>query len=140
MQLIYCGILPPPGWHWRCDPDDFETLDRNGLIEWSRNNVPRIKRFASDYTGKKLQDVWLDFKDPPYPVYPTEKNMVMLKQIVRQSSIPNSLTLDAFCGSGSFLAAALRHGRGAIGIDCSQVAIESARKRPELVDMPVITA
>lgn len=129
---VWRDLLPPQGRHWRCAPAELEELDRQGLIEWSANNVPRIKKYADQYKGKKIQDVWLDFKDPQYPVYPTEKNMAMLEQIVRQSSSPHSLVLDAFCGSGAFLAAALRHGRRAIGIDSSRLAIETAKKRPEL--------
>lgn len=132
------GLLPPPGRHWRCAPEELEELDSQDLIEWSSNNVPRIKKFADQYEGKKIQDVWTEFKDPQYPIYPTEKNIAMLEQIVKQASNPNSLVLDCFCGSGAFLAAALRHGRRAIGIDSSRVAIEAAMKRPELVRIPLL--
>ena len=132
------GLFPPAGRHWRSSPEELEKLDRIGQIEWSRNNVPRIKKYANQYEGKKIQDVWLDFKDPPYPLYPTEKNISMLEMIVRQASTPDSLVLDCFCGSGAFLAAALRHGRRPIGIDRSPAAIEIAGKREELAPLPLI--
>lgn len=133
------GISPPPGRHWRCAPAELDKLDSQGLIEWSKNGNPRIKKFAADHSGKKLQDVWENFKDPPHPIYPTEKNMEMLELIAKQSSNPGSLVMDAFCGSGSFLAAALRHRRIPIGIDSSDAAIAIARQRPELEKIPLFT-
>ena len=135
---LWRGLPPPPGRHWRCSPDELETLDNQGLIEWSRNNVPRIIKYADQHEGKKIQDVWPDFKDPQYPVYPTEKNMEMLERIVLQSSNKNSLVMDCFCGSGAFLAAALQHGRRPIGIDRSRTAIDAARKRTELAQIPLL--
>lgn len=126
------GIMPPPGRHWRCSPDELEHMEREGLIEWSANGVPRIRKFADEHHGCKIQDIWPNFKDPQYPSYPTEKNMEMLELIVEQSSNKESIVLDCFCGSGSFLSAAARKERRAIGIDQSDVAIEVARGRPAL--------
>lgn len=132
------NISPPPGRHWRYPPEELERLDAAGLVEWSKNNVPRIKKFAGEHMGCKIQDVWKNFKDPQYPLYPTEKNMEMLELVVRQSSRPESLVMDCFCGSGAFLAAGIRHGRRVIGVDESEIAIEVARKRPELAEMRVV--
>ncbi|WP_349675703.1 MULTISPECIES: site-specific DNA-methyltransferase [unclassified Treponema] len=98
------------------------------MIEWSKNGVPRRKIFADEQKGKKLQDIW-DFKDYQYPVYPTEKNLDLLKLIVQTSSNPESLVMDFFCGSGTTLVAAQELGRKWIGIDKSQKAIEVARKK-----------
>lgn len=133
------NISPPPGRHWRYSPEELDKMDAQGLIEWSKNNVPRIKKFADDCVGKKIQDVWTKYKDPQYPVYPTEKNAKMLELIVRQSSHKNSLIMDCFCGSGSFLAAGMRLGRRVIGIDKSEVAIKVARQRSELQQLPLVT-
>lgn len=129
---------PPPGRHWRCSPEDLERLDMEGLIEWSKNNVPRIKKYAEEHDGCKIQDVWANFKDPQYPIYPTEKNMAMLELIVRQSSEKDSLIMDFFCGSGAFLAAGVRHGRRVIGMDQSDIAIAVATSRPELAGIQVV--
>ena len=98
------------------------------MIEWSKNGVPRRKIFADEQKGKKLQDIW-DFKDYQYPVYPTEKNLDLLKLIVQTSSNPESLIMDFFCGSGTTLIAAQELGRNWIGIDKSEKAIEVTRKK-----------
>lgn len=132
------NIDPPRGRHWRCSPQELDKLDQQGLIEWSKTNVPRIKKFADDHSGKKIQDVWKKFKDPQYPLYPTEKNMDMLEMMVKQSSEQDSLIMDCFCGSGSFLVAGIRHGRRVIGIDNSRTAINIAGTRPELQNIPVV--
>jgi len=120
------GILPPPGRHWRYPPEVLEELDRKGLIVWSKTGVPRKKVYANERIGKgkKLQDIW-EFKDPQNPVYPTEKNLDMLKIIVATASRPGDLVLDCFAGSGTTLIAAVQLKRRAIGIDNSVEALEA---------------
>lgn len=124
------GMKPPKGHHWRCSPDELTKLDEQGLIEWSSTGNPRKKIYADDVIarGKKRQDIW-EFKDPPYPSYPTEKNLEMLKVIIEASSNPNDLVLDCFAGSGTTLVAAEELGRRWIGIDNSPHAIERSQKR-----------
>lgn len=127
------GMKPPNGRHWRTSPDVLEKWDKQGLIEWSANGVPRKKIFLDEKEGKKMQDIW-EFKDPQYPTYPTEKSLDLLKFIVSASSNEGSLVLDSFCGSGTTLVAAQLLQRKWIGIDQSEVAINVAKKR--LADIP----
>lgn len=125
------GLLPPPGRHWRYLPEVLEELDKKGLIEWSSTGNPRLKIYADEYIkrGKRMQDVWLNYKDPPYPRYPTEKNLDMVMKIVETSSRRGDIVLDAFCGSGTTAVAAEKLGRRWICIDISPVAIETAVRR-----------
>lgn len=122
------GLSPPPGRHWRCAPSELELLDKQGLIEWSSTGNPRKIIYADERGGRLMQDIW-DFRDKPYPSYPTEKNIDLLKTIIAASSNPSGLVLDCFCGSGSTLAAAHELGRHAIGMDQSEVAIKVASRR-----------
>jgi adenine-specific DNA-methyltransferase len=122
------GMLPPSGRHWRTDPSELDKLDNLGLIEWSKNGVPRIKKFADEHKGKKIQDIW-NYIDPAYPLYPTEKNLKMLEMIIEQSSNDDSIILDCFAGSGSTLLAAQNLGRKWIGIDQSDVSHKVIKKR-----------
>lgn len=123
------GQLPPKGRHWRCHPDELTKMDNSGLIEWSKNNNPRIKKFSDEHKGKKIQDVWTKYKDPQYPKYPTEKNKEMLEMIIKQSSNEDSILMDCFAGSGSTLIAAENLGRRWIGIDKSPASIAVIKKR-----------
>jgi adenine-specific DNA-methyltransferase len=131
--MAWRGVLPPVGRHWRSAPDALDELDRQGHVEWSKNGVPRKRIYADDGRGKKVQDVW-EFKDPPYPSYPTEKNLDMLKLIVETSSNEGDLVLDCFAGSGTTLVAAQISNRNWIGVDKSPHAIAVAKERLGLGD------
>jgi adenine-specific DNA-methyltransferase len=122
------GIKPPKGRHWRTAPSVLDEWDEQGLIEWSVQGVPRKKIFLDEREGKKMQDIW-DFKDPQYPLYPTEKNLDLLKNIINASSNKGDLVLDCFAGSGTTLVAAQTLGRRWIGIDKSEHAINVIQKR-----------
>ena len=122
------GIKPPKGRHWRSDPAILEEWDKQGLIEWSANGVPRKKIYLDEKEGKKMQDIW-EFKDPQYPKYPTEKSLDLLKFIVEASSNEGNLVLDCFCGSGTTLIAAQELNRNWIGIDQSDQAIKVTQKK-----------
>ena len=77
--------------------------------------------------------IWGDnqwtFKDPQYPLYPTEKNSDLLELIIKTSSLKGALVLDAFCGSGTTLLAAHALERNWIGIDSSFEAIKTVKSR-----------
>lgn len=126
--MMWRNMLPPKGRHWRTDPAEFDRLDEQGLIEWSATGNPRIKKYAKDHKGKKIQDIW-KFKDPQYPCYPTQKNADLLKRIIMQSSNKDSIVLDCFAGSGTTLSAADELGRVWIGVDNSKEAINAIKKR-----------
>ena len=101
------------------------------MIEWSNKGNPRKKIFADEKEGKRLQDIWTEWKDPQYPIYPTEKNMEFIDMIITTSSDKDSIVLDCFCGSGSTLQSATRNGRTWIGIDKSELAIKTTKGRFE---------
>jgi adenine-specific DNA-methyltransferase len=84
------GQLPPKGRHWRTSTDILTEWEEQGLIEWSKNGVPRKKIFSEEREGKRVQDIW-EFKDPQYPNYPTEKNSDLLDLIVKTSSNDDSI-------------------------------------------------
>lgn len=116
------GLKPPKGRHWRCALSDLDSLQKEGLIEWSKNGNPRKKIYAKDYGYKKIQDIW-EFKDSQKVLYPTQKNTALLRQILLMSSNENSLVMDCFCGGGGFLQEASCLKRKFIGIDESAQAI-----------------
>ena len=125
------GIMPPQGRHWRTDVDTLEKWDAEGLIEWSDKGNPRKKIYADEREGKRVQDIW-EYKDPMYPVYPTEKNADLLDFIVKTSSTEGSMVLDCFAGSGTTLKSAEKLGRYWIGIDQSELAIKAIKDKLRL--------
>jgi adenine-specific DNA-methyltransferase len=122
------GIKPPRGRHWRYSRAVLDQLEQDGLIEWSSTGNPRKIIFADDHANHRLQDIW-DFKDSQRPTYPTEKNIDLLRTIIQASSEPGQIVMDAFCGSGTTMLAAEALNRCWIGIDESDVAVQTALKR-----------
>ena len=132
-KQAFKGLMPPKGRHWRTDVGTLEQWDKDGLIEWSGAGNPRKIIFADQREGKRVQDIW-KYKDPQYPVYPTEKNPELLNLIVKTSSNRDSIVLDCFCGSGTTLKSAHIHGRNWIGIDRSEYAMKAAKEKIETME------
>ena len=61
--------------------------------------------------------------------YPTQKPEALLERIIQASSNEGNIVLDAFCGSGTTLAAAQKLKRKWIGIDISMEACRLAEER-----------
>ncbi len=121
-------ILPPKWRHWRTSVEKLEELDKLWLIEWSSNGNPRKIIYADERDGKRVQDIW-EFKDPQYPIYPTEKNNNILDLIIKTSSNESSIILESFCWSGKTLKSSQIHNRNWIGIDNSPHAINAVKEK-----------
>ncbi|MFH1049839.1 MAG: site-specific DNA-methyltransferase [bacterium] len=130
---FFKGISPPEGRHWRADIETLEKWDKEGLLEWSSTGNPRKKLYFDEKEGKRYQDIW-EFKDPQYPLYPTEKNSQMLDLIIKTSSNVDSIVLDCFCGSGTTLKSAQLLNRKWIGIDKSEIAINKTIEKIKLIE------
>jgi site-specific DNA-methyltransferase (adenine-specific) len=61
--------------------------------------------------------------------HPTEKPILLLRQLIESSSVIGELVLDPFMGVGSTLVAARIEGRKAIGIEIEERYCETAAKR-----------
>ena len=128
------GMQPPPGKHWQYSPSKLDEFDRQGDIHWSRNGNPRRKIYWTSDKKVALTDYWDGYRDAHHQSikitgYPTEKNLEMLKMIVRASSEPGDLVIDPFCGSGTTLQAAHNSHRHYMGIDASFIAAKAAMRR-----------
>lgn len=128
------GMFPPNGKHWQLTPAKLDELDLRGDIHWSKNGNPRRKVYLPDDKRRPITDYWDQYRDAHHQSigitgYPTEKNLEMLKMIVRASSNPGDLVLDPFNGSGTTIHAANELDRKWIGIDQSFTAAEATLKR-----------
>ncbi|MCY4288574.1 MAG: DNA methyltransferase [Aestuariivita sp.] len=109
-----------------------EELDRIGLIHWTSNGRPRLKRYLQGTPEQSLTGLWTDIS----PVgrseslgYDTQKPLALLERIVQASSSPGDIVCDPFCGGGTTLDAAHRNGRRWLGIDVSPRAIDLIKYR-----------
>tara|TARA_R110002096_G_scaffold271206_3_gene464971 strand:+ start:858 stop:2075 length:1218 start_codon:yes stop_codon:yes gene_type:complete len=83
--------------------------------------------------GVPLSDTWeipyLNPKAKERVGYPTQKPVLLLKEIIKIVTDKGDLVVDPFCGSGTTCVAAKSMDRNFIGIDASKDAVELANKR-----------
>jgi DNA modification methylase len=130
------GIDPTlTGNHWQYTIEKLEEMDKNGRIYWPpKGTMPRIKRYLDKLDGRPMTSVWDDIPAIGAHAgerlgYPTQKPLPLLERIIKASSNPNDIVLDAFCGCGTALVAAENLGRQWIGIDISPTACRVMAKR-----------
>lgn len=120
--------------YWRCPISTMQRLDQEGRIFYTKNGVPRLKRYLDKMEGRPVQSLWDDI----LPVvswsdeetgYATQKPEALLERMITASSAEGDIVADFFCGSGTTLAAAERLGRRWIGSDLGRFAIHTSRKR-----------
>jgi DNA modification methylase len=70
--------------------------------------------------------------------YPSQKPEALLERLVAALSDAGDTVLDPYAGSGTTLAVAARLGRAFVGIDRSDVAIDTARTRLAAAGFPVL--
>ena len=114
----------------------FTRVDDEGRRYRDRMVNGKTYRYYAD-EGRALGSVWTDCPamaaNTPLRTettgYPTQKPLKLLDRIVRASSLPGSLVIDPFCGSGTTLVAAQAAGRRFAGADIGDLAITTAKKR-----------
>jgi DNA modification methylase len=129
------GAIPPPrNRMWMYDQKGTDRLLAEDRIYFTRNGVPRLKKYLDESKGMPLQDMWTDIQalrswHREKLTYPTQKPRALLDRIIRASSNPGDVVLDAFCGCGTTLESSAILHRQWIGIDSSPTAcrVMSAR-------------
>jgi site-specific DNA-methyltransferase (adenine-specific) len=122
---------------WRWTREKMQKYHDDGRLIYTKNGMPRFKRYLDEMPGTPLTDVWTDI----FPInsqaqerlgYPTQKPLALLERILAASSNEGDVVLDPFCGCGTTVHAAQKMGRRWIGIDITHLAIGLVRRR--LVD------
>jgi site-specific DNA-methyltransferase (adenine-specific) len=153
--LLYCPLAAKGGYTFngravatprnRCDAcgtalEQWNHLkrevDRRGRVARTIRSNGKLYRYYDDDPAIP-SDVWhishLQQRDPERLGYPTQKPLALLDRIIKASSNPNDVVLDAFCGCGTALVAAETLGRRWIGIDASPTACRLAADRLQAV-------
>jgi DNA modification methylase len=132
----------------------FEPLAASTLATWGTKKQRAVvdesgRRLRSSSTeeptrGVPMGDVWDIGVIAPVSRertgYPSQKPEALLERLVLALSDPGDWVLDPYAGSGTTLAVAARLGRRFLGIDQSEVAIETTRKRLEREGLAVTEA
>ncbi|MFH1718385.1 MAG: DNA methyltransferase [Planctomycetota bacterium] len=134
-QYEWNGLRPPKGRMWSYTEENMHQLEKEGRIVYTKTGMPRLKIYVEDLKGVPLQsvwaraDLWLNSASRERLGYPTQKPLALLDRMIKASSNPNDIVLDAFCGCGTALVAAENLGRQWIGIDVSPTACRVMAKR-----------
>ncbi len=111
-----------------------ELLDQAGLIAFTTQGTPELKRYLDANPGQVPPDVWTDI--PPVNSqakertgFPTQKPLALLERIIKASSNEGDIVLDPFCGCATACVAADKLGRKWVGIDISPKAVELVNMR-----------
>jgi len=129
------NISPPPGRHWMFDQDGIDKVIKEKRIYWTRNGIPRFKKYLDESPGMPASDLWTDIQalrswhKGEDTAYSTQKPEALLERIIKASSNEGDLVADFFCGSGTTGAVAERLGRRWIMADLGRFAIHTSRKR-----------
>jgi adenine-specific DNA-methyltransferase len=112
---------PPAGSYWRIKEEKFKALDKDNRIWWGEDgdNRPGIKRFLSDVKkGVVPQTIWhwqdvgstrnakqslsqIMAADNDEDLFITPKPVELLQRVIELATLPGSIVLDSFSGSGS---------------------------------------
>jgi len=127
-------LAPPPGKHWIWSQERIDAGMKAGLIVFSKDEMPSVKRFLDDVGGNVIEDIWIDIApinsmSKERVAYPTQKPESLLERIIKASSNEGDLVADFFCGSGTTAAVAEKLGRKWIVSDLGKFAIHTTRKR-----------
>ena len=112
--------------------DREKTANGKSVYKTDKNGNPVIGKAKK---GVPLSDTWeIPFLNPKAKErvgYPTQKPVLLLKEIIKIVTDEGDLVVDPFCGSGTTCVAAKLMDRSFIGIDASNDAVELARQRLE---------
>jgi site-specific DNA-methyltransferase (adenine-specific) len=133
-NLIYDYKGYTPKFGWMMVREKVEQFDKAGKLVWNSKGKPNRKIYLDEVEKPQIGNLWDDIA----PVqassserlgYPTQKPTALLERIIKMSSLPNEIVLDAFCGCGTALVAAENLSRQWIGIDISPTACRVMAKR-----------
>lgn len=121
----------------------FEPLAASTVATWGEHR----QRAVVDATGRRRRSSTGDVPSPGTPLgdvweigivapvarertgYPTQKPEALLARLLEACTHPDDLVLDPYVGSGTTMAVAMRLGRRVVGVDDSEVALATTRRR-----------
>ena len=109
---------------WKWTKEKMQQMHDAGRLHYSSTGYPSLKQYLDEMPGPKLQNLWDDVQSLQTRTneslgYPTQKPLALLERIIKASSNPGDIVLDAFCGCGTTLVAAQKLKRRFLGIDIS---------------------
>lgn len=105
---------------WYITKEKMRALHDDHRLEYNKEGVPRIKRFADEMGGIPVRDTWDDIpsiQSKEKTEYATQKPVRLLERIVRLYTQEGDVCLDPFAGSGTLGRACLGTNRNYVLFD-----------------------
>lgn len=121
-------LEPPKGKHWIWGQDKItKGLEENRII-FTKNGLPRVKRYLDEKKGNVVGNLWDDPEVSPLSAndkqnissFETQKPEGLLKRIIEASCPENGTVLDFFVGTGTTISVAHKLQRKWIGIEMGE--------------------
>jgi len=127
-------VVTELGWRWSQAKFDKRIKENPNLIYWTNAGRPRYKRYAEEYEGRMLNNIWTDIKglgsnSKERVHFGTQKPLALLERIIKMSSDVGDWVLDPFCGCATTCVAAQRLNREWVGIDIAPIAVDLVKER-----------
>ena len=128
-QLFGKIFYPPGGNHFKFSQSRMELMIKEGTLRYNEK-IDRLEYWVKPSSDKILDTNWTDIAGYSFTTgYPTENSEVLLKRVIRTSTVEGDLVADFFCGSGTTMAVAEKLNRKWIGTDLGKFSIHTTRKR-----------
>jgi len=109
-------LSPPKGKHWIWNQEKIYGGIKKGIIIFTKNGTPRLKRYLDEKQGNYLSDLWNDNEVAPISAndkerlseFEGQKKEAVLKRIIEISTKEKDIVLDFFAGSGTSGATAMK--------------------------------
>ena len=132
-------LEPPKGKHWIWGQDKIDEGLQNNLIIFTKNGIPRVKRYLDEKEGDPLSDLWIDEQvkiisanDSQRIEFDGQKPEALLQRIIEIATQKGDIVLDYHLGSGTTAAVAHKMGRQYIGVEqmdyIEPIAVERLKK------------
>lgn len=100
-------LEPPIGKHWIWTQEKINEGLANGLIVFTKNGLPRVKRYLDNKKGNLIGDIWIDDEIKALSAnsservgFDTQKPLSLIKRILK-TKCDKITILDFFAGSGT---------------------------------------
>lgn len=101
-------LLPPEGKHWIWGQDRINEGLEKGLIIFTKNGLPRVKKYLDEKKGNLIGDIWVGNDITPLSAnskervgFDTQKPLCLIKRIISCFPTDKITVLDFFAGSGT---------------------------------------
>ncbi len=127
-------VISNIGWRWSQQTFDERIKENPYLIFWTERGTPRYKRYADEYKGRKIGNLWNDIQlissnSSESTNYVTQKPEKLLQRIINASSNEGMIVADFFGGSGVTAKVANDLNRRFIHCDVGVNSIQTTRDR-----------